>query len=284
MTSAVFDISISRNVLWAMAKVRFTVLGSGTSSGVPLIGCSCAVCRSKNPKNHRLRASVHFQVGAKSFLIDTSTDLRQQALRAKLKRVDAVLFTHPHADHVHGIDELRSYNFIQKGSIPVYGNAWTCNELKVKFSYIFQPGPVEGGGIPQLLLNELPDTDTPFWADGIRIQPIPVSHGSKPCLGYRIGSVAYVTDCSYISPKSFEHLRGLDVLVLDCVRLAAHRTHLNLESALEVVSKVDAKKVFLTHLGHDFDYDKANRKLPRGVKLAFDGLKLEGAYDDRRRT
>ena len=191
--------------------MRLTVLGCGTSTGVPLIHCPCSVCRSRNPKNNRLRASVWVQTGDKSFLIDTSTDLRQQALRAKISRVDAVLYTHPHADHIHGIDELRSFNYIQKAKIPVYGNAWTCEELESKFPYIFKPGPTIGGGAPQLILHRFETQSETLDILGEPVVPISLLHGKKECVGYRfnslVGSLAYVTDCSEIPPAAQERLQ-----------------------------------------------------------------------------
>jgi phosphoribosyl 1,2-cyclic phosphate phosphodiesterase len=252
-----------------------TLLGSGTSSGVPLIGCKCAVCRSRNPKNKRLRVSAWVQTQGKSILIDTGPDFREQALRAKISHVDAVLITHPHADHVHGIDDLRAYNFIQKTSIPVYGNAWTCEELPVKFSYIFKPRatPYEGGGIPNLELRQFDPQTQSLDIQGVKVIPIALDHGKKETVVFRFDSVAYVTDTSYIQPASLERLKGLSVLVLDCVRIEPHRTHLNLDGALEVVEKVKPKKTYLTHLGHEFDSTK-KMNLPRGVSLAYDGLKI----------
>lgn len=254
-------------------RVTLTILGSGTSTGVPLIGCKCSVCRSKNPKNRRTRASAWIQTQGKSFLIDTSTDLREQALRERIQKVDAVLYTHPHADHISGIDELRCYNFLQKSTIPVYANEWTRKDLESRYSYIFSPQPVEGGGIPQLHIKKIQNSRM-FKIQGVPIQPIPLQHGSREIYGFRIGPVAYVTDCSYIPAESIRRLRGLSVLVLDCVRIKPHRTHLNLERALETASELQARKTFLTHLGHDFDESKWSRKLPPGIALAYDGLKI----------
>lgn len=256
-----------------------TILGSGTSTGVPIPTCPCKVCRSKNPKNHRLRCSAWLQYQGKSLLIDTATDLRTQALRAKISRIDAVLYTHPHSDHTHGIDELRCYNFSQHADIPVYGNAWTCHDLIQRFSYIFHPeGPAEGGGIPRLTLHSFEPSaysiEKPLDILGVPIVPIPVPHGSKESVGYRIESVAYVTDCSYIPKESLDKMRELSVLVLDCVRLEPHRTHLNLDRALEIISEVKPKKAFLTHLGHEFEHSTWSEKLPKGVYLAYDGLKI----------
>jgi phosphoribosyl 1,2-cyclic phosphate phosphodiesterase len=255
--------------------MTFTILGCGTSTGVPLIHCSCTVCQSDHPKNKRLRASVWFQVLGKSLLIDTSTDLRQQALQAKIPRIDAVLYTHPHADHIHGIDELRSFNFVQKEAIPVFGNGWTCRELKAKFSYIFHPGPIQGGGIPQLELHEFDAHATQLEIAGINVIPIPVAHGKSECVGYRIGSTAYITDCSEIPASSLKKLSGITHLILDCVRIEAHDTHFNLESALRAVEEIRPESTYLTHLGHDFDYSEYSRILPKGVFLAYDGLRVE---------
>ncbi len=257
---------------------QLTILGSGTSTGVPIPTCKCSVCRSKEPKNHRLRASAWLSYKGRSILIDTSTDLRQQALTQKIERVDAVLYTHPHTDHIHGIDELRCFNFSQKETIPLYGNSWTCEELRHRFGYIFDPGPVEGGGIPQLELHQFDPTAysirKPLRIKGVPILPLQLQHGSRECIGYRIESVAYVTDCSYIPEKTLDQMKGLKALVLDCVRPAPHRTHLNLDRALEVISKLKPRKTFLTHLGHEFDHKTWSKKLPKGVALAYDGLKI----------
>ncbi len=255
--------------------MEWTILGSGTSTGVPLISCKCQVCRSKNPKNKRLRASAWIKVKNRKILIDTSTDLRQQALLRKVDRIDAVLYTHPHADHIHGIDELRSFNYLQQTRIPVYGNAWTCNELQSKFPYIFNPGPVEGGGIPQLDLHFFEGSVAAVDVLGVKVIPLPVRHGSKEGIGYRIGGCAYIADCNEIPPGTLDRLKKLDVLILDCIRLERHRTHFNLEQSLATVSFLKPKKTFLTHLGHDFDHDSWNRKLPKGVQLAYDGLKIK---------
>ena len=255
-----------------MARSSLTILGCGTSTGVPVITCRCAVCRSRHPRNKRLRASVLFQTRGKNILVDTSVDLRQQALRQKIARIDGILFTHPHADHTHGIDEVRAFNFAQKSSIPALGNAWTCQELRHKFPYIFKPGPVEGGGIPQIDLEQFDAQKARLEIAGVPVVPISLHHGSKESVGYRIDSVAYITDCSYIDPQSLDRLVGLSVLVLDCLRIQPHGTHFNLDQALETVARLKPKKTFLTHLSHDFDYLKWNTKLPKGVSLAYDGL------------
>ncbi len=255
-------------------SLEVTVLGCGTSTGVPLITCMCKVCRSRDPKNHRTRASILVKTQKRNLIIDTSTDLRFQALREKILRVDAVLFTHPHSDHISGIDELRAYNFSQKARIPVYGNLTTKDELFTRYKYIFVPGVVEGGGIPLLDFTVLPDSITPFEIEGIKITPIPAMHGTMRVLGFRMGKMAYLTDCSYVPEASVEALMGLSVLLLDCVREKPHATHFNTDQALGLIERVKPKKTYLTHLGHDFDFQKWNKKLPKSVRLAYDGMKF----------
>lgn len=261
------------------SKVRMTLLGTGTSTGVPIIGCDCAVCRSPDPRDQHLRCSAWVETKGKSIIIDTATDFRQQALRHSIPKVDAVLYTHPHADHIQGIDELRSFNFSQKGRIPVFGNTWTESDLKSRFQYIFSPRKVEGGGIPLLDFHLLNPEDEILHSvrteTGVEVMPIDALHGSAPVLGFRFGSIAYLTDCSYIPVKSLERLKGLEILVLDCVRLTPHGTHLNFDQALEVVEQVRPKRTILTHLGHDFGFVEWSRKLPPGVELGTDGLVLE---------
>lgn len=251
-----------------------TVLGCGTSTGVPIIGCSCDVCRSRDRKDNRLRASILVSSSGRNILVDTSTDLRQQALRAKLTKIDAVLLTHPHADHISGIDELRTFNFMQQTRIPVYGNEWSERELLERFSYIFKPNPLhKGGGIPQLDFARLQHGMTTVIA-GLPVTPLTFFHGDDEVFGYRFGSFAYVTDISRMPPETEASLKGLSSLILDCVRLKKHGTHLNFEEAMEIIDRLRPKKTYLTHMGHDFKYSVWARKLPKGVYLAFDGLKI----------
>lgn len=259
-----------------MAKLRntLTILGCGTSTGVPLITCQCSVCRSRHPRNKRLRASAWVQIQGKSLLIDTSPDLRQQALKNRIPRLDAILYTHPHADHTHGIDDIRSYNFSQNAAIPAFGNEWTVRELRAKFPYIFQSGPSEGGGLPQMQLHQFDANVPQLDIVGIPVTPISLHHGSKESVGYRIKSVAYITDCSLIPSASLDRLTGLSVLVLDCLRLSPHGTHFNLDQALQTLEQVRPKKAYLTHLSHEFDYPKWSKRLPKGVALAYDGLRI----------
>lgn len=254
-----------------------TILGCGTSTGVPLLFCKCKVCRSKNPKNHRLRTSAWLRIGGKSILIDTSTDLRQQALRERIPRLDAILYTHPHSDHVSGIDEIRSFNYIQKSSIPAYGNAWTCRDLRARFSYLFAtPEKAEGGGIAHIDLHEFKSSASSIDVAGVSVMPISLSHGREECIGYRFGGLAYVTDCNDIPAASMDRLRGLDTLVLDCLRVAPHGTHFHLERSLETVRELRPRRVVFTHLGHDFDYATWSKKLPKGIALAYDGMRIRG--------
>jgi phosphoribosyl 1,2-cyclic phosphate phosphodiesterase len=257
---------------------ELTLLGCGTSTGVPLLFCECEACSSPNPRNKRLRASAWIKIGGKSILIDTSTDLRQQALIHRIPRVDAILFTHPHADHVSGIDDVRSFNYLQRSVIPAYGNAWTCTELRTRFSYLFKDrDKVEGGGVAMIDLYEFDSSIPVMDILGVQVIPVSVQHGSQECIAYRLGSVAYATDCNGIPDESVERLRGLDTLVLDCLRLTPHGTHFHLEAALKMAERIGAKRTVLTHLGHDLEYEAWSQKLPPGVSLAYDGMVLSGS-------
>lgn len=244
------------------------VLGCGASSGVPLLACPCSVCKSRNPKNKRLRASVYFQVGKKVFLVDTSPDFRQQAHRAHLHWIDAVLFTHPHADHIHGLDDLRAFNFLMAKSIDCYGNSWTIETLASRFDYIFKKTQV-GGGKPQLNLHII---DKPQTIHGVRVIPLELIHGRMPVLGYRIKNVAYITDLTYLPDSTLRLLKGLDVLVLDCLRPEPHSTHLHVDSAVQLATRIGAKRTFFTHMGHELEYKQFSRYLPKNMFPAFDGL------------
>lgn len=258
--------------------MKVTVLGSGTSSGVPVIGCQCKVCQSDNPKNKRMRSSCHILANGKSLLIDTSPDLRMQALSFGVNRVDAVLYTHIHADHVHGIDEMRLYNVYQKASIPCFGDRATLSHLQKHFNYVFNPPRSYPSLIPRLTAKVREDD---FTFEGILIQPLWCHHGPQwMTLNYRIGPFAWLTDTSDIPEKTLAKLQGLDYLFLDSVRLKPHPTHLHFEKAFELAKKIGAKQTYFIHLSHDYDHDEFEKKLPSNFGLAFDGLSI--TLDDER--
>lgn len=253
-----------------MVKIKITVLGSGTSSGVPLVGCDCDVCKSPHPKNKRLRSSCLFQVNDKNILIDTSPDLREQALRHNIRRVDAVLYTHIHADHIHGIDEMRLYNAYQQSSIPVYGEAQTISHITRRFDYIFKPATSYPSLIPRLEPHVVSGT---FDCLGVPVTMIPCHHGEKwMTYNYRIGNAAWLTDVSGIPESSYDLLRNLDVLFLDGLRHKPHATHFHLTQSLDAAGRIGAKMTYLIHLTHDYNHDEFNKTLPANIQLAHDGL------------
>jgi phosphoribosyl 1,2-cyclic phosphate phosphodiesterase len=242
-----------------------------------MIGCSCETCRSSDPRDRRLRPSIFVDVPDRAaILVDTATDLRQQALTYGVTRVDAILFTHGHADHVMGLDEVRRFNAIQNGAIPCYASPSTWETLKRTFYYVFDGKPRQGGGVPQLVPT---DAVEPFSVGGVRVVPVPVWHGRMPVLGYRFGSFAYLTDCSAIPDESWPLLEGLDTLVVDALRYRPHSTHFSVDEALSVAERVGASRSFFTHMCHDISHAELSARLPPGVELAYDGLVLEVAVD-----
>jgi phosphoribosyl 1,2-cyclic phosphate phosphodiesterase len=257
---------------FGVLPARLTILGSGTSHGVPMIGCSCEVCRSDDPRDRRLRPSIYLEVeGGPSILVDASTDLRQQALTFDIRRVDAILVTHSHADHVMGMDEVRRFNALRGGSIPVFASPATAGELRRIFQYMFEPHSQKGGGIPQIDLHEI---DGPFQVEALEVQPVPLLHGTLPILGYRFGSFAYLTDASTIPEAAWPLLEGLDVLVVNALRHRPHPTHLSLSEAVAVAERLQPRLTFFTHVCHDLSHAITNRSLPEGMALAHDGLQL----------
>jgi phosphoribosyl 1,2-cyclic phosphate phosphodiesterase len=252
---------------------RVTMLGSGTSTGVPVIGCGCAVCRSDDPRNKRWRPGLKIEMESGVVLVDTPTDLRAQALRFGLPRLDAVIYTHQHADHIFGLDDIRIFNFRQRSAIPCYGSEATLAALRRTFAYVFETGQ-EGGGKPQLDLIAVRE---PFEVLGRTIVPVPVWHGSLEVFGYRIGNFAYVTDCSLIPETSFRMLEGVEILILDALRYRPHPTHFSLEEAMDAAARIGAARTILTHLSHDVDHGALAVPLAPGVELGYDGLVFEVA-------
>ncbi len=249
--------------------MKITFLGTGTSQGVPVIGCECEVCKSMDYRDKRLRTSVHLEVDGRSFVIDTGPDFRQQMLREGIKRLDAVVLTHSHKDHIAGLDDVRAYNFKQDQDMPVFGTQEVLKQLKVEFYYAFEK--VKYPGTPQLNLHEI-DT-TPFEAAGVLFTPLPVTHLNMPVLGFRVGHFSYVTDANSIPGETFEILKGTQVLVLNTLQKEKHISHFNLEESIAVAEKIGAQQTYFTHISHKLGMHKlVEKELPKQVALAHDGL------------
>lgn len=260
------------------------MLGTGTSHGVPMIGCDCSICRSTDPRDKRSRPSILIErtdpddsgsalrESVRHILVDTSTDLRQQALTHDMRRVDAILFTHSHADHVLGLDEVRRFNVIQHSAIPAYGDERTLADIRQSFAYMFNGAPPPGGGIPKVDLRTVMG---PFSLGGVEILPVPVLHGRRPILGFRMGSFAYLTDCSAIPDPSWPLLEGVRTLVLDALRYKPHPTHFSVDEAIEAAARIGADRTYFTHICHDLGHAETCAHLPPGVELAYDGQILE---------
>lgn len=253
--------------------MKLTFLGTGTSTGVPSIGCECETCLSEDPRDKRLRVSILVEHVGKKILVDTSIDFRQQALRAGIRKLDAVLVTHCHVDHVFGLDDIRPLNF-RYGAMGVYANETAWKDLLRIFQYIFQPTHF-GGGLPQLIPHTVVK-NAPFCvAEGFEVMPLEVIHGKLPVIAYRFNDFAYATDLKTIPPDALDGLRDLDVLALDCVRIKPHSTHLCLEEALAYIEELKPRRAFLTHLNHDILHGRDSRLLPDNVEFAYDGLVVE---------
>ncbi len=254
--------------------MKFTLLGTGTSTGVPSIGCECETCTSDDPRDKRLRVSVLVEHDGRTVLVDTSSDFRQQALRQGLKRLDAVLITHCHADHIFGLDDIRPLNF-RYGALGVYANERAWRDIRRIFQYVFEPSHF-GGGLPQVNPHTVEHGAAFCFGPRFRVTPVEVIHGRLPVVAYRFNDFAYLTDLSEIPPASVELLRDLDVLVLDCLRITPHPTHLWLERALEYVAELRPRRTFFTHLAHDIKHARDSALLPEGVAFGYDGLEIEG--------
>lgn len=257
--------------------IEVTVLGCGSSAGVPVIGCECSVCSSPNPKNNRTRASILIKQGDTSLLIDTSPDLRHQALREKMQSVDGILITHFHADHVMGIDDIRSFNFQKNQAIPLYSDADTLANMHNSFGYVFRDKPEH---LPWFKPQATPITIHPLAKDEfilneeLHVRTFLQNHGKVPSIGIRVGDFAYSTDVNSFPEESLDMLVGLDVWLVDCLRYEAAPTHAHLEMTLEWIERFKPKRAILTHMSHAFDYDLLNRDLPHNVEMAFDGMKI----------
>lgn len=265
-----------------------TLLGTGTSVGVPMVGCGCEVCRSPDPRNRRTRSGVVVRVPYRdaddplravagdesAFVIDTSPELRVQLLREDVRHVDAALFTHAHADHIMGLDDLRLCSLRAESSLPLYAEPPVAEVLTRTFSYAFAPPPngAHSGAVPQYDLRGL--SLDPFELLGLAVQPLRLWHGRLPVLGFRIGDVAFCTDCSRIDEQAWPHLKGLDTLIIDALRHAPHPTHFNVREALDVIDRVQPRRAFLTHIAHDLEHASLARELPDAVNPAYDGLSV----------
>ena len=264
-----------------MSHMQLTFLGTGTSHGIPVIGCECEVCTSNDEKNNRTRSSVWIETENSSFIIDIATEFRIQALREKIKKIDFVLLTHSHADHIHGIDDLRSLTRAE--TLPVYGNSDTLSDVKTRFSYIIEnTGYI--GEKPRLSFVEINENNR-ITLDGKllfndsknnanEIIPIPVKHGNLDIFGYKIGNLAYITDCSFIPEKSMQFLEEIEILIIGSLRYRQHPSHFSVEEALKIIEKCRCKKAFFTHFCHDIDHKKLEKEVPPHVRPAYDGLKI----------
>jgi len=255
-------------------RPQMILLGTGTSNGVPMIGCHCEVCRSTNPRNKRMRTGVAVQAPEGNFLIDTPPELRLQLVRENIDLARAVVFTHGHADHLYGLDDLRIFSYYMKKVMPLYCEPDTERRIRQSFDYAFTDAPPEGhfGAVPQLAIHSI--GVEPFDLLGLTVRPIRLWHGDLAVLGFRINDVAFCTDVSRIPDESWPLLEGLDTLVLDALREKPHPTHFSLSQALEVAQRVAPRHTYFTHISHSLEHDATNARLPKGVELAYDGLRI----------
>ena len=255
--------------------MRITILGSGTSTGIPVIGCTCATCASTAPENNRLRASIYIEHPSVKFMVDCSLDFRQQALRHRIPRIDAVILTHDHADHIGGFDDLRGYNFLQRGPIDIYGAPDVLKTVRERYAYCFRPALQIGGGLPQLNLIEI-EPGKAFQLGDLEILPVPIKHGLLDIVGYRIGKTfAYLTDCSYVPETSVPMVDSIENLIVGALRPTPHETHFSLPEALEFSRSIRAGKTWFTHITDHLEYFATNAELPSDAQLVYDGQVIE---------
>jgi len=250
-------------------KVNF--LGTGTSQGVPVIGCDCEVCKSLDFRNKRFRTSIHVEAEGVSLVVDTGPDFRMQMLRAGVQRLDAILFTHEHKDHTAGLDDIRPFNFMQKTDIPIFAKRNVLDQVQREYAYIFSPKKYPG--VPQIEQVEI--TENPFNVNGLAVTPIPVLHYKLPVFGFRMGNFSYITDANHIPEESMKLLEGTEVLVLNALQITPHISHFTLDEAIEVAKKIGAKRTYFTHISHRLGlHDAIDKQIPEGMALAYDGLEL----------
>ena len=249
-----------------------TFLGTGTSQGVPVIGCSCEVCTSLDYRDKRLRSSIHLEIDGQNLAVDAGPDFRQQMLRENINQLDAVLLTHAHRDHTAGLDDVRAYNFMQHMDMPVYGTTETLRQIQSDFAYIF--GPDNYPGLPRLALHTI--TETPFTINNITITPLPVLHLKLPVLGFRIGDFSYITDANFIPDTTYKILKGTKILVINALQREQHISHFNLQEAIAIVQKINPEKAYFTHISHKLGlHATVSKELPENISLAFDGQRLQ---------
>lgn len=252
--------------------MRVKILGSGTSQGVPVIGCDCEVCRSIDYRDKRLRSSIHIEIDGTSLVIDSGPDFRQQMLRERINKLDALIFTHEHKDHTAGMDDIRSFNFLQKKDMPVFAQAHVIEQLKREFAYVFAESKYPG--VPQVDIHVI--DNSPFEINGISITPIEVLHYKLPVFGYRIGDFTYITDMKTIAEEELVKFKGTKVLVINALQKTSHISHLTLDEALQFAEKVKAEKTYFTHLSHRMGkHADVSKELPEGVEIAYDGLQID---------
>lgn len=251
--------------------MNITLLGTGTSQGVPVIGCECSVCRSLDFRDKRLRSSLHIEVDGVSIVIDSGPDFRQQILREGIKKMDALLFTHEHKDHTAGMDDIRSFNFLQKKDMPIYGDQRVINQLKQEFSYVFQESKYPG--VPKVEVHEI--KNSPFQVQGISVLPIQVMHHKLPVYGFRIKDFTYITDAKTINETERAKIKGSKVLIINALQVEDHISHLTLAEAITLSQELDVEQTYFTHISHKLGGHKSvSDTLPATIKLGNDGLKI----------